>query len=154
MVDWFAGLLLRYLRVSPAQTRRGLHLIGVILASAAFVLAATMLVAYDSIFLGANNVAALQVDDIAPQDIRAPISVQSYISKVLSDQRQQEVRDSVAESYFPPDPGVARQQTELAHQILLDGCQRSGYQRVRTRDARRNSRVESTLDYHPITDTG
>lgn len=118
MIEWFAGLLLRYLRIPPAQTQRGLHLAGVILAAAVFVLTATTLVAYDSIFLGANNVSALQIGDIAPQDIRAPISVQSYISQVLTAQRQQEVQQGVAETYFPPDPGVARQQTDLAHQIL------------------------------------
>jgi cyclic-di-AMP phosphodiesterase PgpH len=118
MIEWFAGLLLRYLRIPPAQTQRGLHLAGVVLAAAVFVLTATILVAYDSIFLGANNVSALQIGDIAPQDIRAPISVQSYISQVLTAQRQQEVEQGVAETYFPPDPGVARQQTDLAHQIL------------------------------------
>ena len=33
MIEWFAGLLLRYLRISPVQTQRGLHLAGVILAA-------------------------------------------------------------------------------------------------------------------------
>jgi cyclic-di-AMP phosphodiesterase PgpH len=129
MIEWFAGLLFRYLRILPAQTQRGLHLAGVILAAAVFVLTATTLVAYDSIFLGANNVAALQIGDIAPQDIRAPISVQSYISQILTAQRQQEVEQGVAEIYFPPDPGVARQQTDLAHQILdyIDNIRQDPY---------------------------
>jgi putative nucleotidyltransferase with HDIG domain len=118
MVEWIADLLLRFLRIPPAQTRRSLHLVGVVIAASAFVMAATVLVAYDSIFLGANNVAALKVGDTAPQDIRSPIIVQPYVSPVLTAQRQQEVRDGVPETYFPPDAGVARQQTDLAHQIL------------------------------------
>jgi len=118
MIDWFAGVFQRYLRIPPAQTRRVLHLGGVIVAASAFVLTATTLVAYDSIFLGANNVAALQIGDVAPQDIRAPISVQPYVSQVLTAQRQEEVREGVAEVYFLPDPNVARQQTDLARQIL------------------------------------
>ena len=129
MIDWFAGLLLRYLRISPTQTRRGLHLSGVVVAAVIFVLTATTLVAYDSIFLGANNVAALYIGDIAPQDIRAPISVDSYVSQVLTAQRQQEVEEGVAETYFPPDPGVARQQTDLAQQILdyIDNIRQDPY---------------------------
>ena len=129
MVEWFAGLSLRFLRIPPAQTRHGLHLVGVVVAASAFVLAATTLVAYDSIFLGANNVAALQIGDVAPQDIRAPITVQSYISQVLTAQRQQEVGDGVAEIFFPPDPSVARQQTDLAHQILdyIDNVRQDPY---------------------------
>jgi cyclic-di-AMP phosphodiesterase PgpH len=118
MIDWFAGAFQRYLRISPNQTRRGLHLAGVIVAASVFVLTATTLVAYDSIFLGANNVAALQIGDVAPQDIRAPISVQPYVSQVLTALRQEEVREGVAEVYYLPDPGVARQQTDLAQQIL------------------------------------
>ncbi len=118
MIDWIAGQFQKYLRIPSGQTLRTLHLVGVVLAASVFVLTSTILVAYDSIFLGANNVSALQIGDIAPQDIRSPITVPSYVSQVLTDQQIQQVGDSIAEVYFPPDPGVARQQTELAQQIL------------------------------------
>lgn len=117
MIDAFAALLQRFLRISPARTRRALHMAGVVGASASFMLIATALVAYDSLFLNTNNLAALSVNDTAPQDIRAPISI-SYVSQVLTDQRKQEVSASVPEIYFPPDPGVARRQSDLAEQIL------------------------------------
>ena len=69
-------------------------------------------------FLGANNIAALRVGDIAPQDIRAPVALPSYVSQVLTEQQRQRVRSSVAEVYYLPDPSVSRRQTELARQIL------------------------------------
>jgi putative nucleotidyltransferase with HDIG domain len=118
MIDWFAGLMQRYFQVPVGETRRVLHLTGVVIAAAVFVLISTILVAYDSIFAGANSVSSLQIGDIAPQDIRSPISVPPYISQVLTEQRAQQVQETVAEIYFPPNPGVARQQTELADQIL------------------------------------
>ncbi len=118
MIDWLAGRIERLLGFPFARTRRAIHLLGVALAASAFALIATLLVAFDSVFLGANNIAALQVGDIAPQDIRAPVALPPYISQVLTEQRRQEVRAGVAEVYFPPDPAVSRQQTDLAYQIL------------------------------------
>ncbi len=118
MVEWFEGLLQRYTQISAARTRRNLHIIGVTIASAAFVLIATLLVAYDTIFLGVNNISEIKVGDTAPQDIRAPINLPSYISVVLTNQRRQQARDSVPEIYFSPDPAVLRQQSDLAQQIL------------------------------------
>lgn len=118
MIDWLAGRIERVFSLPFAQTRRAIHLLGVALAASVFVLIATMLVAFDSVFLGANNIAALQVGDIAPQDIRAPLALPPYVSQVLTEQRRQEVRAGIGEVYFPPDPAVSRQQTDLAHQIL------------------------------------
>ncbi|GIL11567.1 MAG: HD family phosphohydrolase [Chloroflexota bacterium] len=118
MVNWLAELLQRLFRIPVARTRRALRLIGTALAATLFVLATTILVAFDSVFLGVNNIAVLRVDDIAPQDIRAPVDLPSYVSLVLTEQQRQRVRDGVAEVYFLPDPGVSRQQTELARQVL------------------------------------
>ncbi len=118
MVNWLADLLRRWLRVPAARTERTLRLTGAALAAASFVIITTLLVAFDSVFLGANNIAALRVGDIAPQDIRAPVALPSYVSQVLTEQQRQRVRDSVAEMYYLPDPSVSRRQTELARQIL------------------------------------
>jgi cyclic-di-AMP phosphodiesterase PgpH len=118
MVERFEALLQQNLQISAARTRRILHFTGVSVAAAAFVLVTTMLVAYDTIFLGVNDVSELKIGDIAAQDIHAPINVPSYISPVLTEQRRQQARDSVAEVYFQPDPAVIRQQSDLAQEIL------------------------------------
>ncbi len=118
MIDWITGLLQRIFRVQPVQSRNLLHWIGIVTAITSFVLITTLLVVYDSIFLSFNNLSALQIGDTAPQDIRAPLNLAPFVSKVLTEQRQQEIRQSVADIYFPPDPAVSRQQSDLASQIL------------------------------------
>ncbi|MBI5671311.1 MAG: HDIG domain-containing protein [Chloroflexi bacterium] len=118
MVNWLADRLQRLFRIPEARTQRALQLAGAALAAATFILTTTILVAFDSVFLGANNIAGLRVGDIAPQDIRAPVALPSYVSQVLTEQQRQRVRASVAEVYYLPDPGVSRRQIELARQIL------------------------------------
>lgn len=118
MVDWLSRLLQRHFRLQPMQSRNLLHWIGTITATASFVIIATLLVVYDSVFLSFNNLSTLHIGDTAPQDIRAPISLPSFVSKVLTEQRQAEIRRGVADIYFPPDPAVSRQQSDLARQIL------------------------------------
>jgi len=129
MVDWIAERSGRWLKISEDRVRYLLHSVGIILAVGTFVLTSTLLVAYDSIFLGVNNIASLQIGDIAPQDIRAPASVPPFISQVLTEQRKQEIRDNVSPIYFPPDPAVSRQQSETAQQILefIQNIRRDAY---------------------------
>jgi hypothetical protein len=118
MIDWLERLLQRYFQLPPSQTHRLLHITGLVVAAGCFVLISTIIVAYDSLFPSINNLASLQIGDVAPQDIRAPISLPPFISTVLTEQRQQEVRAQVAPIYFPPDPAISRQQVDLATQIL------------------------------------
>jgi hypothetical protein len=118
MIDWLERLLQRYFQLPPSQTHRLLHITGLVVAAGCFVLISTIIVAYDSLFPSINNLASLQIGDSAPQDIRAPISVSPFVSTVLTEQRQQEVRAQVAPIYFPPDPAISRQQVDLATQIL------------------------------------
>ncbi len=118
MIDWLTGLLQRTFRIQPVRSRNLLHWFGTSVATATFVLIATLLVVYDSVFLGFNNLSSLQIGDNAPQDIRAPISVSPFVSKVLTEQRQQEIRQSVPDIYFPPNPAVSRQQSDMTSQIL------------------------------------
>ncbi|MBL8120209.1 MAG: HDIG domain-containing protein, partial [Anaerolineae bacterium] len=129
MIDWIAERSGRWLKISEDRVRYLLHSVGIILAVGTFVLTSTLLVAYDSIFLGVNNIASLQIGDIAPQDIRAPASVPPFISQVLTEQRKQEIRDNVSPIYFPPDPAVSRQQSETAQQILefIQNIRRDAY---------------------------
>ena len=118
MIDWLMRLLNSTFRRQSWDSRNLLHWIGTIIATASFVLISTLLVVYDSVFLGFNNLSALQIGDISPQDIRAPISVSPFVSKVLTEQRQQEIRQSVSDIYFPPNPAVSRQQSDMTRQIL------------------------------------
>ncbi len=118
MIDWLTRLLQRVLRIQPGRSRNLLHWVGTIVATASFVLIATLLVVYDSVFLGFNNLSALQIGDTAPQDIRAPITISPFVSKVLTEQRQQEIRQGIPDIYFPPNPAVSRQQSDMTRQIL------------------------------------
>jgi putative nucleotidyltransferase with HDIG domain len=118
MIDWLEGRLQRYFQLPSSQTHRILHVTGLVVAAACFVLVTTVIVAYDSLFPSINNLASLQIGDSAPQDIRAPISLPPFVSAVLTEQRQREVRDQVAPIYFPPDPAISRHQVDLAAQVL------------------------------------
>ncbi len=81
-----------------------------------FVTLATVIVGYDALVAG-QQALTLQVGQVAPQDILAPFSI-SYESEVLTQQRIQVAMNSVRDIYDPPDPSVARQQVQLARQVL------------------------------------
>lgn len=129
MVEGLAQFLNRYLRIPSARTRRWLNLAGIAGAALLFLLAATVIVAFDSIFDSSGDVAGLKVGDTAPREIRAPIALPPYVSIVLTEQRREEVRSSVPEIYFQPDPMVSRRQTDLARQILdyIENIQRDSF---------------------------
>ncbi len=116
MVERLADLLERQLRVPPEQTIRASRRVFVALAATSFVLIATLLVAFDDLFTR-NNISALQVGAVVSEAITAPEAV-SYASDVLTEQRRQEARDGVSSVFDPPDPNIARHQTELARPIL------------------------------------
>ncbi|MBZ0292565.1 MAG: HDIG domain-containing protein [Anaerolineae bacterium] len=117
MTEWAAGLLQQYLKVSQETAERSLHIAGVISSALVFTIVATIVIAFDSIFVGSQNIGSLQVGDIAPQNILAPNNI-TFTSQVLTERSRQEAAENVAQVYDPPDPGVARQQTQLARQIL------------------------------------
>ncbi len=101
----------------PARREQPLYRLLLTLVAVAFVLIATVVIAFDSIFLSQNAVTALQIGSIAPSDIRAPFSV-VFISEVLTDRVRQAAVAGVSPIYAPPDPNVARQQIQLLRQIL------------------------------------
>jgi cyclic-di-AMP phosphodiesterase PgpH len=147
MSAWIARRLERSLGVSVRQTVRAVHLAGVAGAAALFVLTATVIVAFDNVLPGADDVASLQVGDIAPQDIHSPIT-REYVSQVLTEQRQQAAADSVRPVYDPPDPNVARQQAQLARQILdyIENVRRDPYATEAQKIADINYITALTLD--------
>jgi putative nucleotidyltransferase with HDIG domain len=99
------------------RNRQTLRVAGYVLAAVVFALVTTAVVALDSILPGRNAIATLAVGAIAPEDIRAPVSM-TYVSSVLTEQRRQAATESVTAIYAPPDPNVARQQIQLLQQIV------------------------------------
>jgi putative nucleotidyltransferase with HDIG domain len=116
MTEWAARLLQKYLDISAERARNALHgaaLTGVVVM---FIVVSTAIVAFDSLFWR-ESVDVLQVGSIAQQNILAPNSI-TYVSEVLTERSRQEAVTGIAQVYDPPDPSVARQQTQLARQIL------------------------------------
>ena len=109
-------------RLNPVQWA------AVVLAAVIFVVASTIIVSFDNIASGRSNIAALDVGDIAPQDIRAPFDWR-YESQVLTERRRQAAMDSTAPVFDPPDPAIARQQVQIARQILdyMDNVRRDPF---------------------------
>ncbi len=101
----------------PARREEPLYRLLLTLIALAFVLIATVVIAFDSLFVTQNAITALQVGSIAPVDIRAPFST-TYISDVLTERVRDEAVDNINPFYDPPDPNVARQQLQLLRQIV------------------------------------
>ena len=89
----------------------------VFFAGLVFILVATLLVAFDSLFVRFNSIARLEEGDIAPRNIVAPNDT-NYVSEILTARVQVAARNAVAPVFDPPDPNIARQQTQLVQQIL------------------------------------
>ncbi|NWF68671.1 MAG: HDIG domain-containing protein [Chloroflexi bacterium] len=117
MSSWLADLLEKYFNVPPEKTVLAVRRLAVIGAAVLFVLITTVVVAFDDLSPEASTIAALQVGDIARQDIHAPISL-TYVSDVLTNQRREAAAAAVQPVYDAPDPNVARRQAQLARQIL------------------------------------
>jgi putative nucleotidyltransferase with HDIG domain len=99
------------------DTHRLLHVLGVVAATLAFLLTATLLVAWDRVFAVNSDLVNLREGDIAPVDIRSPQQLE-YTSQVLTERERRLKAATVPPVYFPPDPAVARQQSARATQIL------------------------------------
>jgi putative nucleotidyltransferase with HDIG domain len=128
MAQWVSGILKQTpvggsdRRLNPVQWA------SVVLAAVIFIAVATLVIAFDNIASGRSNIAALQVGDIAPQDIRAPFDWR-YESEVLTERRRQAAMDSTAPVFDPPDPAIARQQVQIVRQILdyIDNVRRDPF---------------------------
>ncbi|MFN8451717.1 MAG: hypothetical protein U0521_24775, partial [Anaerolineae bacterium] len=140
--------------LSPSSDLRRdhpLHRLGVALVAVVFVLSATLIVAFDSIFQTQNSVSLLEVGSIAGEDIRAPASI-TYVSDVLTDRQRQAAITGVSPIYDPPDPTVARQQITLLQQILdfIDNVRRDPYATATQKAADLNKITAVRLDQDSI----
>lgn len=118
MTEWAANFLERFFGIPGDRAEKSLHRIGVLGTALLFVLVATLLISFDSIFITGRDIHSLQVDDVSPQNILAPPEGLSYESAILTQRAQQEAANTIFELYDPPDTDVARQQSLLARQIL------------------------------------
>jgi cyclic-di-AMP phosphodiesterase PgpH len=113
IVEW---LELQY-NIPPVRSQKIIQRTVLGGSALAFVVIATITLAFDDIFTRTNPLTTIRVGDIAPFDVVAPQSTQ-FISDVLTTEAQQSARNTIQPIYDPPDPNVARQQTELLENIL------------------------------------
>ncbi len=117
MTTWLSELLENWFNIPAERTLLVVRRLLVSMAALLFVLIATLIVAFDEVFLDFNPLANLKVGDIAPRDILA--IDRSFTSDILTAEARQTARDAIQPIFDPPDPNVAGQQTGLAQQILV-----------------------------------
>ncbi len=91
-----------------------------------FIASASVIVAYSA--LAPSDGVTLAVGQVAPADIRAPRSL-TYESEVLTKLARQAASDVVRDVYDPPNPGVLRQQVQIARLVLdfIDNIRHDSY---------------------------
>ncbi len=103
--------------IPPERTTKWLYRSAIVAAAAAFIVVATVVVIWDELYAASRSLDALRVGSVAPYNVVAPQSVQ-FVSRLLTDDARQQAADAVQPVYDPPDPNIARQQTQLAGQII------------------------------------
>lgn len=144
MTERAANILERFLRWPRARAIRTIRIAEIVLASAVFVLLATVLVGFDAFFTVGGDVAVLEVGDVVEANVRAPYSL-TYESEVLTSQRREAAANSARSVYDPPDPDVARRQDQLGRQLLtaIDGIRSD----TSISDAERADQFNLTISY-------
>jgi len=119
MSEWIARILEQQFDIEPDQTIQVVHRLGIIASALLFAVVTTLVMSF-SVFFVDTSLASLQAGDPAPRDIVAPPSPPSttYVSEVLTEQGRQAAVTAVEDVYDNPEVGIARQQTQLARQIL------------------------------------
>jgi len=117
MIDFLAKWLERRFNIRQERAQNILYRLVVVMAATLFLFIATLIVAFENIFVVQGGVATLEVGMVSQTTIFSPTTT-SYVSQRLTDERRRVARDAVRPVYNSPDPSVARQQAELARQIL------------------------------------
>ncbi len=123
-----ADLLEERFNINPQRTETAAGYLLMLAAAVAFALCCTFIVAFDDIFLRFNSTANLGIGRVPTEDIITR-EEGSYISAILTEQERTNVLSQVPTVYSPADPGVARQQRDLAEQILayIDNVRADAY---------------------------
>ena len=117
MIVQVADLLEARFKIHPQRTEAAAHALLVMGATAVFALCCTLIVAFDDIFLSFNNRANLGIGRVPTEDIIAR-EEGSFVSAILTEQERTKVLGQVPTVFSPADPNIARQQRDLAEQIL------------------------------------
>ncbi len=124
----FADFLEDSFNIRPKQTLGAIYFALAVLAAAFFILCCTLIIAFDDIFLGFNNIANLRLSDVPNEDIIAR-EEGVFTSAILTAQERQRALAEVSTVYYPPDPSIARQQRDLMEKILqyIDNVRADAY---------------------------
>ena len=89
----------------------------IVLAGFAFVIASTLIVSFNDIFIAFDSVSSLEIGDVPQQDI---VAVQSgtFVSEVLTEEERERRRQEIQPILDPPDPNVSIQQGQLTQDIV------------------------------------
>ncbi|MCU0481007.1 MAG: HDIG domain-containing protein [Anaerolineae bacterium] len=117
MIDFLAKWLERRFNIRQDRAQNILYRLVVVGAASLFLFIATLIVAFENIFVAQGGVATLEVGMTAQTMIYSPTTT-SFVSQTLTAERRKSAEDAVRPIYYSPDPSVARQQAELARQIL------------------------------------
>lgn len=117
MIAHLANWLENRLNLRSDQIEVYLQRLVITLAATVFVLLSTLIVASVDLFPSQGGVDQLKEGEVSTRDVFAPRSI-TYNSAILTQQRRDEAEANVTPIYNAPDPDVARQQTQLARQIL------------------------------------
>ncbi|MGB7337751.1 MAG: HDIG domain-containing metalloprotein [Phototrophicaceae bacterium] len=90
----------------------------VVIAALTFVLVASIIVAFDSVFLSLNNAASLNIGQIASRAIVAPPSGGSFVSEVLTERAREDARNSVPPTYSSSSIATVRTWDQRAEQTI------------------------------------
>jgi putative nucleotidyltransferase with HDIG domain len=125
----------------------------VALAATMSVLFATLIVAFDDIFVSFDAINTLEVGEVAPRTIAAPATSRPFESAILTEEARQQASDSVPVLFDPPDPNVARQQTQLTQQIIdfINNVRADVYATIDQKSEDINNITALTLDERIVT---
>ena len=111
--EWLADSL----NIPLARAKLAVRYLLLCLAGLVFALLCALIVAFDEIAPGLNSVANLALGSVPTEDIIAR-EEGSFVSAILTEQERAQVEAQVPTVFYPPDPNVARQQRDLAVNIL------------------------------------
>ena len=137
--------------IEPDQTIEILRRTAIIFAALLFAISCTVIVGFDDIFIGFNSVANLTVGSVPSEDVIAREGG-TFTSEILTNQERENARSQVAAVFEPPDPNVARRQTQLTQQILefIDNVRSDQYATVEQQISDIQKITALTLDEEAI----
>jgi len=151
MLNRFTEQIEERFTFSENQTIEVLRRFVVIAVVLLFAISCTIIVGFDDIFIGFNSVANLTIGSVPSEDVIAREGG-TFISESLTRQEQENARAQVPAVFDPPEPDVARQQTQLTQRILefIDNVRADQYASLEQKTADIQQITALTLDEETI----